>query len=169
MRGGEALHEVRMMRPVGQGVACRLCCFALRLCLGQILLGCGHSVAKRGLCRFQLRQRIFGLIDGAQCLPQLPLSHHTRRRSRPDRVLRSFNLVRDLQQALRLCIQCALRRRDEQIEFRKAVGADQLLCDGRAITISRKAIPAPQFSGQRYHAFAGGQRFAIVRFHDTNH
>ena len=157
------------MGPVGQGVACCLGCFALRLRLGQILLGCGHSVAKRGLCRFQSRQRIFGLIDGAQCLPQFPLSHYTRRRCRADRVLRSFNLIRHLQQALRLCIQCALRRHDQQIEFRKAVGADQLLCDCGTITIGRKAIPTSQFSGQRYHAFARCKRFAIVRFHDTNH
>ena len=169
MRGGKALHEVRVMGPVGQGVACCLGCFALRLRLGQILLGCGHSVAKRGLCRFQSRQRIFGLIDGAQCLPQLPLSHHTRRGRRPDRVLRSFNLIGHLQQALRLCIQCAFRRHDQQIEFRKAVGADQLLCDCGTITIGRKAIPTSQFSGQRYHAFARCKRFAIVRFHDTNH
>ena len=48
----EVLDAVGMMRPVGQGMSCRLGRCALRLRLGHILRGGGHPVAKRRLCRF---------------------------------------------------------------------------------------------------------------------
>jgi hypothetical protein len=109
------------------------------------------------------------LIDRAKGLPQLAFCSHTPCCCGADHILCSFNVIIHLQQALCLCIERSLRRRNEHVQFGQTIGADELFCNRGAITIGGKAVPAAQPACQCHQTFARCEGLTIIRFDHTHH
>ena len=153
-----------MMRAIWQRGTGGFCGALFRLCFGELLFAGRHTVEQRGLCRFKPRQRIFGLVHGAQSLPQLPFGLGARCRSRPNGILRGTDLIRHLRKCLGLFRQRRFCGRYQCIQLRQSVCPDQQFSGRRAVAIGGKTIPAAQLPGKRHEALTRCQRCAIILF-----